>query len=352
MIDTFESLDLKLAVDVVDRERKARRILIAVPCEIPVVDRMPVIGEFDLANGRRATWTGYEGTAYRPWADVVRDRSGHDPRPNVPSPSEQAARFKESDYTNKLPDRHAITGEVFYDAGNRDPMQWDPSDFQGFDLSKATPRVEELRRNAASALVVNEGQLHLARPLPIWVTSWTENRIELRASETLFNRFAGHLSAGGYYLAAAFAADRRQDALALLGVRGAAGETAVEGAVRFLDPDYAPGSNLADVAGVICAWLVENLRVSPADLEGDLVRQWHDLSQGFGIAKSEDHRLAAETLRTALQFVDAFAGRPQAWRGREGSALRLPFWRTCLDRLAVEGIALPIPVLETILPGA
>jgi hypothetical protein len=352
MSDTFESLDLKLAVDVLDRERKARRILIAVPCEIPVVDRMPVIGEFDLANGRRATWTGFEGAAYRPWSDVVHDRSGHDPTPGIPSPSEQAARFKERDYTSRLPDRHAITDQVFYDAGNRDPLRWDPSDFQGFELSKAHSRVEELRRNAASALVVHEGQLHLARPLPIWLTSWTDNRIELRASETSFQRFADHLSVGGYYLAAAFAADRRQDALALLGVRGAAGETVVEGAVRYLEPAYAPGSNLADVAGVICSWLVEHLRVSPADLEGDLVRQWHDLSQGFGIARSEDHRLAAETLRTALRFVEAFAGTPQAWRGRDGSALRLPFWRTCLDRLAVEGIALPARALEPIRPGA
>ena len=342
MSDAFESLDLEIAVDVVDRDSKARRVLIAVPCEIPVVARMPVIGEFDLANGRRGTWMGFDGTAYRPWSEVVRDRSGQDPL--TQTLSEQAKRFGERDYTSKLPDRHAISGQIFYDAGNREALRWDPDDFRGVDLSKVHARVEELHRNARTALIVCEGKLHLARPLPVWLTSWTDNRIELRTADVSFSRFADHLSAGGYYLATAFAADRLQDAHALLGVRGRPGATVVEGVVRFLDPAYAPGSNLADVAGVICQWLVESLRVSPADLEGDLVRQWHDLSQGFNIAKSEDHRLAAETLRTALRFVDAFKGTPQAWRGRDNSGLRLPFWRTCLDRLAVEGIALPAPI--------
>lgn len=347
MSGAFETLDLETSVDVLDGEGKARRVLIAVPCEIAVVARMPVIGEFDLADGKRAIWTGLDGTAYRSWSEIVRDRVGEDPP--AQTLSEQAKRFGERHYTSKLPDRHAITGEVFYDAGNREALRWDPDAFQGFDLSKAHRRVEDLRRNAATVLVASEGELHLARPLPIWLTSWTDNRIELRTAEVSFNRFADHLSVGGYYLATAFAADRLQDAHALLGIRGRPGETVVEGSVRFLDPAYAPGSNLADVAGVICDWLVECLRLSPVDLEGDLVRQWHDLSQGFGIAKAEDHRLAAETLRTALRFVDAFKGTPQAWRGRDSSALRLPFWRNCLDRFAVEGIALQTPTDATAL---
>lgn len=354
MSHTFGSLDLRIAVDVLDRERKARRILIAVACDVPAVDRLPVIGEFDLAAGRRAAWMGHDGTTYRPWSDVVRDRSGHGLKTDIPTLSQQAAHFGERDYTSRLPDRHAVTGEIFYDAGNRDPLRWDPADFHGFDISKVGDRVAELRRNAASAMIVHEGELHLARPLPIWLTSWTSNRVELRAAETSFNRFADHLSAGGYYLATAFAADRLQDAHTLLGARGAPGAPVVEGAVRFLDPAYAPGSNLADVAGVICNWLVENLRVSPADLDGDLVRQWHDLSRGFDIARSEDHRLATETLRTALRFVDALKGMPNAWRGRGNSALQLPFWRTSLDRLAVEGIAQRVEPTapEPIQPGA
>lgn len=349
MSDTFECLDLKLTVDVVDRERKARRLLIAVACDLPAVARMPMIGEFDLSNGRRATWSGSEGTAYRPWTELMRDRSGADMcRPDQPL-QEQASCFSQRDYTSKLPDRHAITGETFFDAGNREPLRWDPSEFEGYDISAADVRVEELKRNAASALVVHGGELHLARPLPIWLTSWTDNRIELHASEPSFSRFADHLSIGGYYLATAFSADRLQDAHALLAARGRPGPTVVEGAVRFLDPAYAPGSNLADVAGVICDWLVECLRVSPADLEGDLVRQWHDLSQGFVIARSANRHLAAETLRTALRFVDAIEKKPQAWRGRDNSALRLPFWRMCLDRLAVEGIEPPAGVVR---PGA
>jgi hypothetical protein len=338
MSDSFERVDLKVAVDMVDRDGKARRTLLSVPCDIPVVERMPVIAECDLATGRHAIWTGSEGTTYRSWTEIACDRSGLGARPDITTPSRQAAHFVERDYTSRLPDRHAVTGEIFYDAGNREPLPWDPADFRGFDVSKVDDRIAELRRNAASAIAVHEGELHLARPLPLWLTSWTANRIELRTAETSYHRFADHLSAGGYYLATAFAADRLQDAHALLGARGNPGATVVEGSMRFLDPAYAPGSNLADVAGVICSWLVENLRVSPADLEGDLVRQWHDLSQGFDIARSEDHRLAAETLRTALRSVDAFEGIPDAWRGRGNSALRLPFWRTSLDRLAVEGI--------------
>lgn len=338
MSHTFESLDLALSVDVLDRDRKARRILIAVPCGIPVADRMPVVGEFDLANGRPAIWTGLHGTAYRSCIEIAHDRSGRD-EPLAPVLSEQAGRLRQCDYTSRLPDRHAITGEVFYDAGNREPLRWDPDDFRGFDLSRAHARIEELRRNAPTALVVCGRDLHLARPLPVWMAAWTDNRIELRTADVSFSRFEDHLSVGGYYLATAFAADRLQDARALLGVRGVRGETVVQGAIRFLDPAYAPGSNLADVAGMICGWLVDNLRVSPADLGGDLVRQWHDLSQGFHIAKSGNHRLAAETLGTALRFVDAFEKTPRAWRGRDASALRHPVWRTCLDRLAVEGIA-------------
>jgi hypothetical protein len=345
MSKTYRTIELKVTVDVVDRGGVGQRLTMAVPCDIPVHEHLPVIGEFELPNGAVSIWRGMGGLPMRPCGELLAalDPAGLNPGAAGGSAAEQAAHLNQLHYTRVVRDHHALTGRMAYGPANSEALPWDPAAYDGYDLSHAYARVEELRRNALRSLAVCGDELHVVHPLPVWSASAYEDRIQLQVWEGI-PRYADNMIHAGFFVVGTFPVDRLEDARAFQRLRRGEREQEVVGRIRHLDPAYAPGTNLPDVAAVICNWLLESLRVEPADLEADLVGRWHDLHQGLAAARSQDRRRAAELLESALAFVEAVEGCPQAWRGGRSTLRRHPFWKTCLRRMEIEGIGTARPI--------
>lgn len=335
--------DFEVVVDIRDAAGKARRVKTLVSCEVPVVADMPAVAKARKPNGWTCTWKGRDGATMRPLQEILRDRAGvEQPSAGVgdhPRLGRLTRALSENDLSSQLPIRHELTDEPIYSASDRKAVAWtDERAWRGCDLSAAAPRVEEVRRNVPHRLALQDGVLHLANPLPSWWVNSEHPVVQLTVPHGAVSKWQDFRYSGGHHVVWTYAADRLDAAMGYQHRRHPGAEVEVRGAIEFLDPAYAPGTNLPDLAGVVCSWLLETVKYPIADLPAAMVRRWHDLALGSTAAWHEGPARAAEILQGAVSFAEDLKAYPDAFRGRGSSLRSHPFWRGFLDRLEVEGI--------------
>lgn len=340
--------DFEISVDVRDAAGRGRRLKTTVVCEVPVVADMPVVAAATKPNGWSCTWMARSGTVMRPLPEVVRDRAGLKRRV---APAEQDAELRRQtlhltaiDLDCRRSDRHALTGEIVYDASNGEVVPWaDEAAWRGCDLSAARMQVEELRRDVPRLLAVQDGILHLASDLPSWWVDPDRAVVQLTVPHGVVRTRRDYRHAGGHHLVWTYSADRLDDALAYQRRRRPDVGIDVRGSIEFLNPAHAPGTNLPDLAGVVCTWLVETVRYPLAELPADLVRRWHDVAAAANAGCNDGPRRAAEILVAVAALAEDLQAYPDAFTGRGSSLRSNPFWNGVLQRLEVEGVRAPPP---------
>ena len=340
--------DFEISVDIRDAAGRGRRLKTSVTCDVPVVAGMPLVAAATKPNSWTCTWLGRDGAALRPLPEIIRDREGIErrvaPAANDAELRRQTLRLSEHDLDCWRSDRHALTGEIFYSASNKEALPWaDQAAWRGCDLSVAARRVEELRRSVPHLLAVQNGVLHLASALPSWWVDPDRAVVQLTVPHGPVRKWKDYRYSGGHHLVWTYAADRLDDALAYQRRRRPGDEIDVRGAIDFIDPAHAPGTNLPDLAGVVCAWLVETVKYPIAELPADMVRRWHEVALGSTAAWHEEPRREAEILEGAVAFAEDMQAYPNAFTGRGSSLRSHPFWKGFLERLEVEGFRAQSP---------
>lgn len=341
--------DFEIAVDIRDASGNGRRVKTSVSCGVPVIAGMPIVCAARDPNGLPCTWKGRGGVSMRPIHEIARDRAGVE-RPTLASGTGLATQIKgltEHDLLGLHSDRHALTDEVFFSASNKEAIAWtDESAWRGCDLSAAVPRVEALKRCVLNFLAMQDGILHLAQPLPSWCVDPDCSAVRLTVPLGSVRKSEGHRHSCGHHLIWTYAADRLDQALAYQRRRRPGADIELRGSIEFIDPAYAPGTNLPDVAGVACAWLAMMMRCPVADLPSEMVRKWHEVALGSTAAWNEGPQRAAEILENAVSFGRDLMAYPNAFKGRRLQSQ--PFWLGLLERLEVEGIPAHVPALATL----
>lgn len=341
--------DFEITIDIRDASGKGRRVKTSVSCGVPVIAGMPVVCAASKPNGWPCTWKGRDGVSMRPFHEIARDRAGVErPTPVVDTGlGSQIKGLTEHDLLGLHSDRHALTNEVFFSASNKEAIAWtDESAWHGCDLAAAVPRVEALRRSVSNLLGIQDGILHLAQPLPSWWVDPDRSVVQLSMPLGTALKSGGYRYAASHHLIWTYAADRLDHALTYQRRRRPGADVELRGSIDFIDPAYAPGTNLPDVAGVVCAWLAMMMRCPVADLPSEMVRKWHEVALGSTAAWNEGPQRAAEILENAVSFARDLMAFPNAFKGRRLQSQ--PFWLGLLERLEVEGIPAHGPALATI----
>lgn len=305
--------------------------LVTIPCRLPVVDELPEIASFTLADGRTATYRGYEGRAFLSVLDFRSLGLGPDA---VPAAARDGLRLYMTDLGLRC--ANVIDEEIAEHMNaplprRMAPLRWgDDVRLAAEHLARIGEHVERYRAAAVGQGVVFEGQLHVAAPFPRWHV-WREDGISLE-----------HRS-GSQFVTSSFPADEHDKALAFAALRSPAGTViATRGAVSTFDGRYREESLLNSIGREFCRMLVTDSERQidgvVADMPSDLVRSWTLVREADALRQLTDTDHARDCIVAGMAIEEAVRKGSIRLDGRIVRRLQSLKMKAFRQRAFVEGL--------------
>ena len=312
-------------------ERRPDARLVTIPCRLAVVDDMPEVASFTLANGRSTTYRGFKGRAFLSISDFRALGLGCDPVPDVALDGRQLYMTDLGERCANKVDQELAEHADEAEPRRRAPIQWgDDVQLDPGHLARIGEHVERYRAAVAIQAVAFDGRPHVVAPFPRWHT-WRGNDISLE------------YRSGPQFETSCFPAEEHDKALAFAALGNSAGAViATRGAVLVLDGRYREPSLLESIGHGLCRMLVSDsegqIDRALATMSSDLVRSWILVREAAALRRLIDPDHAKDCIAAGMAIDEAVRNCSIRLDERIARRLKSPAMRGYRQRAFVEGL--------------